>query len=291
MSSPPVNSLVSPKIIVAPPLIEAFENAADRRAGRQTSGRIGLTALGAHDEFADRERLRVGARSRIGQIPGLCARLSMVFKSPKRSMLKPINRFAGLCDFFDDALGPLRFDTDDDARGNVRITASAGQRAEGQFEIFAELQTAISVRQSHRAFDQASDAFSGSIGNIVDRQNDDVVANAETAIRALEAGQFQFLWINHIVHLKSFDVVGVDMRTALDVRDGFADRAAVFDTGFSLARSRMATLWPSGTLSSSLTFPAALPSSVTAPTVEPFFKSITATPTSSWVHVAKRHVS
>ena len=52
-------------------------------------------------------------------------------------------------------------------------------------------------------------------------------------------------------------------------------------TSFPFAMSRMATLWPSGTSSTSVTARTGLPSSVIAPISAPVRRSSTATPTSS----------
>ena len=80
----------------------------------------------------------------------------MVFRSPWRSMLKPATGLPVLAMLLDDAVGPLRLDADHDHGGHVRIAADAGQRAEGQLQVLAELQPAVGVRQRHGALDQAA---------------------------------------------------------------------------------------------------------------------------------------
>ncbi len=99
-------------------------------------------------------------------------------------------------------VGPLGLDADDDAGGDVGIASRAGQGAEGQFQILAELQPPVGVRQGHRALDERGDAFGGGIGNIVHRQDDDVIADAVTAIRTAITCQLHFFGFDHTLHLK-----------------------------------------------------------------------------------------
>ena len=79
-------------------------------------------------------------------------------------------------------LGPAVLDADHDDGGDVRIGAGADQRAEMQVEVFAELQPAIGVRQRHRALDVVGHRLAGGVGEIVQRQDDDVVAHADAAV-------------------------------------------------------------------------------------------------------------
>ena len=53
-----------------------------------------------------------------------------------------------------------------------------------EFEIFAELQTAVSVGQCQRAFDVVGNGFAGGVRQIIERQNNDVVAHTNPAIFA-----------------------------------------------------------------------------------------------------------
>ena len=68
--------------------------------------------------------------------------------------------------------------------GDVRIGAGADQGAEEQFEVLAELQPAIGVRQRQRALDVVGDRLAGGVRQIVERQDDDVVAHADAAVLA-----------------------------------------------------------------------------------------------------------
>ena len=91
---------------------------------------------------------------------------------------------AGRGDAVDDLLGPAVLDADDDDRGDVRVAAGADQRAEVQVEVGAELQPAVRVRDRQRALDVVGDRLGGGVGQVVERQDDDVVAHADAAVLA-----------------------------------------------------------------------------------------------------------
>jgi hypothetical protein len=98
-----------------------------------------------------------------------------------------LDRLAGLGDALDDLAGPARLDADDDDAGDVRIGAGADQRAEMQLQVGAELQAAIGVRDGQRALDVVGDSLRRRIGQVVHRQDDDVVADAHAAVLAAPA--------------------------------------------------------------------------------------------------------
>jgi hypothetical protein len=87
-----------------------------------------------------------------------------------------------------DAIGhffrPLVFDPDHDDRGHIRIAAGADQRAEVKVEVGAELQPTVRVRNRDRALDVVGDRLGRGVRQIVDRQDDHVVANADAAVLA-----------------------------------------------------------------------------------------------------------
>jgi hypothetical protein len=72
-----------------------------------------------------------------------------------------------------------------------------------QLEIFAELQPPVSVRQRHRSLDVVGDRFSGGVREIVERQDDDVVADADASVLAAVAEKFRALrgLAGHSYHL------------------------------------------------------------------------------------------
>ena len=83
-----------------------------------------------------------------------------------------------------DLLRPLVLDADDDDRRDVRVAPGADQRAEVEIEVGAELQPAVRMRNGDRALDVVRDRFRRGVGQIVDRQHDDVVAHADPAVLA-----------------------------------------------------------------------------------------------------------
>ena len=97
------------------------------------------------------------------------------------------HRLAGLGDAVDDALGPAVLDADDHDGGDVRVRAGADQRAEMDFQILAELQAAIGVRDGERALDVVGDGLAGGVGEIVERQQQHMVAHADAAVLAAPA--------------------------------------------------------------------------------------------------------
>jgi hypothetical protein len=97
------------------------------------------------------------------------------------------HRLAGRGDAGDDFLRPLILDSDDDDGGDVGICACADQRAEVQFEVGAELQPAVGVRDRQRPLDVVRDGLAGGVGQIVDRQDDDVIAHADATVLAAVA--------------------------------------------------------------------------------------------------------
>src|SRR5690606_6648038 len=93
-------------------------------------------------------------------------------------------RLAGRRDAVDDLPGPAVLDADDDHGGDVRVRAGADQRAEVQVEVGAELQPTVRVRDRHRSLDGRGDRLGGGVGQVVQRQDDDVVPDADAAVLA-----------------------------------------------------------------------------------------------------------
>ncbi len=99
------------------------------------------------------------------------------------------DRFAGRGDAVDDPLRPVRLDPDDDHGGDVRVGAGADQGAEVQLEIGAELQPAVWMRQRQDALDDPGHRLDRRVGQVVDRQHDDVVAAPDPAIGTHVSGK------------------------------------------------------------------------------------------------------
>src|SRR5439155_27214750 len=161
-------------------------------------------------------------------------------------------------------------DADDHGGGDIGIAANARQGAEGQLEVFAKLKPPVSVGQGHGALNQRGDTFGGRVGDVIHRQNDDVIADAVAAIGAAKAGEFKILGCNHTLHLRVLTLWTWTCAPRATGLTALPTGRPYLITCLSLGRSRMATLWPRGTLSRNRTLPARFPSSVTAPMVEPF---------------------
>ena len=79
---------------------------------------------------------------------------------------------------------PARLDADDDTGGDIRIRSRADHRAEMQVQVLAELQAAVRMGQRDRALDVVRHGLAGRVGNVVDRQDGDVVADSDPAVFA-----------------------------------------------------------------------------------------------------------
>ncbi len=118
-------------------------------------------------------------------------------------------------------------DADHHHRGDVRVRARADQRAEVQLEVGAELQPPVRMRQRHRALDVVLHRLRRRVRQVVDRQDDDVVAHADAAVLALVAPESAFRKV-HVPTLR-FDVMDVQMLALADRLDHLADVDAVLD--------------------------------------------------------------
>ena len=97
------------------------------------------------------------------------------------------HRLSGRGDAVDHLLRPLLLDADHDDGGDVRVGAGADQRAEMEVEVGAELQPAIRMRNRERTLDVVRDGLARRVRQVVDRQDDDVVADADAAVLATVA--------------------------------------------------------------------------------------------------------
>ena len=134
---------------------------------------------------------------------------------------------ASFGDAFDDLIGPCGLDSDDDAGGDIGIRACSDQSAEVQLEIFPELETAVGVRQRQSALDVVAHGLARGVGEIVERKNDDVIADAYPAIFPPKAVE---IVAAHLPPLR-FQVMCVHVAALADMSDGAADVVAIFQNG------------------------------------------------------------
>jgi hypothetical protein len=97
------------------------------------------------------------------------------------------HRLAAGADAVGDLLRPGVLDADHHHRGDVRVGAGADERPEMQIQVGAELQPAVRVRDRERSLDIVLHRLCGCVREVVDRQDEDVVAHADAAALALVA--------------------------------------------------------------------------------------------------------
>ncbi len=164
--------------------VELVEGVADGRVGAAARRRVALAALGRDPQLGDRARLAL-----------LLARplhvLARRLRRPHDRVVVAValdaeadHRLAGRGDAVDDLLGPAVLDADDDHGGDVRVAAGADQGAEVELEVGAELQPAVGMRDRQRALDVVRDRLGGGVRQVVERQDDDVIAHADAAVLA-----------------------------------------------------------------------------------------------------------
>jgi hypothetical protein len=97
---------------------------------------------------------------------------------------KANNRLASFGDTVDNLLGPTVFNPDHHDSSDVGVAARTNQRAEVQVKVRTELQAAVRVRNCHGALDGNSNGFSSGVGQVIQRQNDHMVTDADAAVIA-----------------------------------------------------------------------------------------------------------
>ena len=81
-------------------------------------------------------------------------------------------------------LRPAVFDADHNDRSHVWIGPGTDQRAEVQIKVLPELQPAVGVRQRHGACNVVRHGLTSRIRKVIDRQDNDVIANTDASILA-----------------------------------------------------------------------------------------------------------
>ena len=205
--------------------IQLVVGVADGGVGGDAGGGVGFAALGGDPQFADVTLGALVFGGHLYEFLGLAGRgtdgvvLAVLLDG------ETDNRLAGLGDAFDDAIGPLRLDADDNHCGNVRIAARADQGAEIQVQIVTELQAAIGMRQGHGALNIVRYRFASGVGQVVQGQDDNMVTNAHTAIFTTVSEKFSL----HELPPLGFDIVDVHVFAFLDGGDDLSDVSIVFE--------------------------------------------------------------
>jgi hypothetical protein len=165
-------------------LVELVEGVADRRVRAAARGGVALPALGRHPELVDGAGLALLLARHLHELAGGAAGAQDGVVVAVALDAEADDRLAGGRDAVDHLLGPAVLDADDDDRRHVGIAARADQRAEVELEVGAELQPAVGMGNRERALDVVRDSFGGGVGQVVQRQDDDVVAHADAAVFA-----------------------------------------------------------------------------------------------------------
>ena len=177
-------SEVSPKHAVDARRDQLVVHVADGRAGGEAGRRVGLAALGRDPEFGDVALLALQLGGPLHELLGLARGLGDGGDVAVALDAEADDRLAGLGDAVDDPLRPAASMPMTTHGGDVRVGAGADQRAEVQLEVLAELQAPVGVRQRDRALDVVGDRLAGGVRQVVERQDDDVVAHADAAVLA-----------------------------------------------------------------------------------------------------------
>ena len=101
------------------------------------------------------------------------------------------------------------------------------------FEILAELQPTVGVRHGERALDVVGDRLAGGVRQIVERQDQHVVAHADAAVLAPPALELQ-IRLRAMSPPLGLEIMDVDVLALGDIGDRSADVLAVFDDGVAL---------------------------------------------------------
>ena len=164
---------------------------ADRRAGGETGRGVALAAFRRDPQLGEVAllALELGGLLQIvlGDARGLGDRHDVAGAFDAEAG----HRLAGLLDAVDDPAGPAVLDPDHDHRRDIGIGAGADDGAEERLEVLAELQPAIGVRDRQRPLDVVRDRLAGRVGEVVEGQDDDVVAHADPAVLAPVSREFQ----------------------------------------------------------------------------------------------------
>jgi hypothetical protein len=144
-------------------------------------------------------------------------------------------------------LRPAVLDADHHHGRHVGVAAGADQGAEVQIQVGAELQPAVGVRDRQRALDVVGHGLGRRVGQVVQRQDDDVVAHAHAAVLATVAEERGvFADDRHAYHLLVLMFWTWACSPALIGATTLPMSMPYFHTVSPTAMSFSATLWPMG---------------------------------------------
>src|SRR6185437_958893 len=215
---------------------------ADGRARREAGRGVALAAFGRDPQVGDVALLFLELRGPLHVVLGDARGLRDRHDVAGAFDAEAGHRLAGLGDAVGDDLGPAILDADHHAGRDVRVRAGADDGAEERLEVLAELQAPVGVRDRERALDVVGDRLAGRVGEVVERQDEDVIAHADAAVLPAPARETQvrlavtvgFRALSHGSPPLGLEIVDVDVLALLDVGDRLADVLAVLPHGVAL---------------------------------------------------------
>ena len=157
---------------------------ADGRAGAEAGGGVALAAFRRDPQIGDAAFFLFQLGCPVQEFLGLVGGLGDGGDVAVALDAEADHGLAGFRDALDHAVGPAVLDADHHDGCDVRVAAGADQGAEMQIEVGAELQAAVGVRDRQRALDVVGDRLAGRIREIVERQDDDMIAHADALVLA-----------------------------------------------------------------------------------------------------------
>jgi hypothetical protein len=222
--------------------IKFVKGIAHGRVGAASRCGVRFTAFGRNPEVRNRALHAVQAG---GVLHHLLGRLGSTHDGVMVAVAfdaKTHNRLACGRNAVDHGFGPAVFNANHHHRCHVRVGACANQGAKVQFEVGTKLQTTIRVWNGHGALDGVGHSFCRCVRQVVQRQDDDVVTNADTAVLTAVAPESGvFVNDGHEINLEKdkwaisaelpalgFDVVDMGVVANGDGCNHFANVCAVF---------------------------------------------------------------
>src|SRR6266704_1154170 len=119
-----------------------------------------------------------------------------------------------------------------------------------EFEVFSKLQPAIGMRQGQSPFDIVRHSFGGGVGEVVEGQNDHVIADAYAAVLAAKTVKVVSAHSHHLLVFRLWICTSRPLPTSATAR---LTSWPYFKTVSPALMSRRAILWPGRTSSTTTT--------------------------------------